>query len=163
MKQFLLGFLSATLIFVGGFFALNNGADTTISKQLYLLQNNGAKAPADENEKPQGAVLCDTQKNSCASFEKTASSGNLRVTITGADKPMAKVEVDLGTVPGDVKYYMKETDDKGVAFFENIPAGFYAIYFNLNGFPEGYDASQTFSVRVIKSLTTEKTIELDKK
>lgn len=162
MKQFLLGFLSATLIIVGGFFVLNNGADKMVSKQLDLLQNNGAKAPAGGNGKPEGAVLCNLRKNSCAAFEKTEDSGNLKVTVTAGGKPMEKMEVDLGTVPGDAQYYMKETDDKGVALFENIPAGFYAIYFNLNNFPKGYDASQTVSVKVTKSLTTEKGIQLKK-
>ncbi|MFA6096043.1 MAG: hypothetical protein WC788_00265 [Candidatus Paceibacterota bacterium] len=162
MKQFLLGFLSATLIFVGGYFALNNGADTNITKQLYLLQNNGAKAPVDGKEKPQGTVLCEIQTNSCSAFKKPEDSGNLKVMVTAGGKPMAKVEVDLGTVPGANKYYMMETDDAGAALFENIPTGFYAIYFNLNNFPKEYDSSQAVSVRIVKILTTEKRIELQK-
>jgi len=162
MKQFILGFFSAAVLFAIGYFVFLAPAPVKPEQALQFLSSTLQNNETGQPEKTAGAVFCDTQKNSCVSYEKAKNPGNLLVTVTAGGKPAGKVEVDLGTVPGDEKYYMKETDDKGVALFENVPAGFYAIYFNFNNFPQGYDASQTLSARITKGQTTEKTIELIK-
>ena len=162
MKQFVLGFLAATVIFAGGFFILNNKANDAPARQSDLSSDNKANVKLDEPDKPEGAVLCDLEKNSCDPYEKTENSGNLLVTITDAGKPAGGVEVDVGSEPGARKYYLKETDNFGVAQFDGLPAGSYKIYFNLNNFPKGYDASQLFDAKITKGRTTEKAIELKK-
>lgn len=163
MKQFVLGFLVATVIFAGGFFIFNNKANDTPARQSDLSTDNKANAKLDEPNKPEGAVLCDMKKNSCDPYERTENSGNLKVSITGFGKPMEGVEVDVGNEPGAQKYYLRETDDQGIAQFDGLPPGSYKIYFNLNDFPKGYDASQLIDVKITKGQTTEKIIELKKK
>lgn len=163
MKQFVLGFLTATVIFAGGFFIFNNKADDMPARQSDLSTDNKANTKLDELDKPEGAVLCDMEKNSCDPYEKTGDSGNLKVSVTSFGKPVESVEVDVGSEPGAQKYYLRETDEQGIAQFDGLPSGSYKIYFNLNDFPKEYDASQLIDVKIVKGQMTEKTIELKKK
>ncbi len=104
------------------------------------------------------ATLCDNTKHICGDFSKTADSGTLRVVLFSKSGPPGGIEVDAGAKPGADHYYMKFSDNSGVALFEGIPAGNYYIYFNGNNFPTKYGDSPTETVQIIKE--GEKIIEI---
>jgi len=89
--------------------------------------------------------------------------GTLQVTVLAEGRPMADVEVDLGTVgpsgPTGAMSTMK-TDVNGVALFEQVPVGTYDVFWNTNAFPQGYEVQRDISVTITKDTTTRKTVTL---
>lgn len=87
--------------------------------------------------------------------------GSLKVIVLAPNgKPATEIEVDINTKPGPPKFRL-DTDKNGVAFFEQVPVGNYAIYFNKGNFPPVFEyPQQTYWVGVDKDKITEKVIEL---
>lgn len=147
MKKFVLGFISALIL-----------AGLVYSVFVFLPQfKPKKKGPLyDEDVKrAQEAVICDTVKHSCSYFDKTQDSGSLKVVITAAESPVKGLEVDVAPKPGSPQYYVKLTDKQGIALFESLPLGKYAIYFNGVNFPKEYGDSPTVPVEIVKDQTKE--------
>jgi len=126
-----------------------------------LFKNSGQQ----NQNRPLGeerAVLCDQKKWSCGRYEKVEGVGDLKAIITADGEPVRRLEVDVADRPGAAQYYLKLTDEAGMALFNNLPAGSYKIYFNLNTLPGEYEGSAgtTIGVEVIAGKTTEQKIEL---
>ncbi len=98
------------------------------------------------------ATLCDAVKHTCSEYSKTSEAGTLKVVLF-AKGPVGGIEVDVGSRPGASQYYMKFSDNSGVALLEGIPGGNYSIYFNGNNFPKEYGDTQTRQVQIIKGET----------
>ncbi len=60
--------------------------------------------------------------------------GDLKVTATSNGKPVAGLEIDVDKKPGPPKYRI-DTDENGIALFEKLPVGAYAVFFNDASFP----------------------------
>ncbi|HXK36680.1 MAG TPA: carboxypeptidase-like regulatory domain-containing protein [Candidatus Paceibacterota bacterium] len=89
--------------------------------------------------------------------------GTLRVTVLADSRPVADVEVDLGTIgPSGPTGAMSavQTDDDGVAIFEQVPVGTYDLFWNDNAFPEGYQQPPDISITIAKDRTTDRTVIL---
>lgn len=152
MKKFVLGFISA-LILGGLIYCI------FVFLPQFKSQKKGPLYDEDV-KKAQEAVLCDAIKHSCSYFDKTQDSGNVRVIINAKGKPVGGLEVDMAPKPGSVQYYVKLTDKQGLALFESLPSGKYAIYFNGVNFPKEYGDSPTVPVEIIKNQIVERTIDL---
>lgn len=163
MKKIILGFVISAIVLVGGFFVLSNLFKSGTTQQTNNSSPQSSNRATDEATQPDEAVYCDVQKSSCGSYAKTENSGNLEVTVMAAGKPAANLEVDAALAPGAPHYYMRSTDSNGVAQFDDLPAGDYKIYFNLNNFPKEYDASQLGSTKVTQGVTAKTIITLKKK
>ncbi len=152
MKKFALGFICA-LVSVGLIYAA-----------FTLLPQLGSKKKGplydQDVQKAKEAVICDNQKHSCASFDKTQDSGSVKVTITAKNNPVKGLEVDVAAQPGAPQYYVKLTDGSGIALFSGLPRGSYTIYFNGVNFPKEYGNSPVVPVEIVKNQTTERTIDL---
>ena len=155
MKKLVLGFISA-LILVGLVYAVFTFVPQFVSKKRGPLYDEDVK-------RAQEAVICDAVKHSCNYFDKTQGSGSLKVAIVVAKSPVKRLEVDVAGKPGSPLYYVKLTDNNGVALFNNLPSGDYAIYFNGVNFPKEYGDSPTVPVEIIKNQTIERVIELTPK
>lgn len=125
----------------------------TVSKTVTVTNQGPGKAETQ---------LCDLQKQTCTVNSKTANSGSLKVSIMSAGAPVKSLEVDVGTKPGAPQYYLKMTDDSGIALFEEIPAGSYVIYFNQENFPSGLAQPKLETVSVAVGKMTLTNINLSK-
>lgn len=152
MKKFVLGFISA-LVLIGIVYA-------TLIFLPQLSQKKKGPLYDQDVKKAQEAVICDAIKHSCSFFDKTQDSGNVRVLINATGKPVSGLEVDVAPKPGSPQYYVRLTNKQGVALFESLPSGKYAIYFNGVNFPKKYGDSPTVPVEVIKNQTAERNINL---
>lgn len=104
------------------------------------------------------ATLCDATKHVCSDFSKAPDGGTLKVILSASGSPVGGLEVDVGLKPGANQYYMKFSDNSGIALFEGIPAADYFIYFNGNSFPTKYGDAPTMQALVEKG--GEKVIEI---
>lgn len=152
MKKFVWGFISA-LAAVGLVYMVFVFPPQLGSKKKGALYDNDVK-------KAHEAVLCDSEQHSCSYFDKVQDSGNLNVVVTAAGVPMKGLEVDAAGRPGAPRYYVKLTDDTGVALFNGLPTGSYVIYFNGVNFPKEYGDAPTVPAMITKEQTTERRIDL---
>ncbi len=145
MKRFILGFVLIVAVIIAGYIA---------SKFFYASKNT---TPGQRM-----AVLCNTERNVCEQFVPATDGGSLKITIlTHTVTPAKDLEVDLGTKPGDLEYYMKYTDKNGVAEFDGVPSGSYVVYFNDTTFIKEYGASSIrVRVEINKNKATEKVLQL---
>lgn len=155
MKKFVLGFIFA-LVLMGLIYSVFMFLSQFQPKKKGPLYDEDVK-------KAQEAVICDVLKHSCSYFDKTQDSGSLSVTIIAAKGPVKGLEVDVAGKPGSPQYYVKLTDNNGVALFNNLPSDDYAIYFNGVNFPKEYGDSPTVPVEIVKNQTIERVIELTPK
>lgn len=157
MKNFILGFVTATILLAGVMFFLSKSfmdADGTVrilGVELFRL------APKTSSSNPQPVQPQDLSPGS-------TDFGTLRVEIFGLGNPLAEVEVDLAkTEPGKGPIgpmtYAK-TDANGIAMFERVPVGSFSVFFNLKNFPKGYKYIPNVPVEIIKNQTIIKKIEL---
>lgn len=152
MKNFILGFIAA-LVLVGLIYEFPSFLHGFEKEKTGLLYSEDVK-------KAKEAVLCDAVKHSCSYFDKVDDSGSIKIVISAGENPVKGLEVDVAPRPGSQQYYVKLTDNSGVATFENIPSGEYAIYFNGVNFPKEYGDSPTVPVEITKGQTIERAIDL---
>lgn len=150
MRKLVLGFVSILII----------AALAYVGYKVFSESVFKGKSPLFGVVKSNEAVLCDTQQHLCNSFSKTSNSGNLKVIISASGDPVKNLEVDLGVQPGAPKYYMRPTNNQGIALFEGIPSGNYFIYFNGINFPKLYGNSPTQGVEIIPNQVVERFLEL---
>ncbi len=170
MKKIVLGSVAAVILLIGGFFIYNSYSSpssveqvvTQSPTQVPTQSSQPSYQQSDRAAKADETLYCNVQKNSCSSYEKTQNSGDLKVTINSASGPAGNLEVDVAYRPGASQYYMRATDDKGVAVFNDLPEGNYKIYFNSSNFLAGYDFRQTIDVKVTADQTAEMVVELKK-
>lgn len=85
--------------------------------------------------------------------------GGLRVTVTGMGRPVANLEVDLGTPGGRMSNTI--TDVNGVALFKHVSVGDFNIFFNDLNYPQQFArVSSLIPVQIMKDQTVEKSIAL---
>lgn len=145
MKKFILGFIAA-LVLVGLIYT---------AKFAFNFLSSSKNTVGGTT-----AVKCNAQKSLCERFTPAADGGALKITIFSHAGAAAKnLEVDLGAKPGAPEYYMKYTDENGIAEFDGIPPGVYAVYFNGVTFIKEYGSSSIVErIEINKNQTTEKTI-----
>lgn len=103
--------------------------------------------------------------HTCENFIAQKDSGNFKITLTVDGKPGKRIEVDLWFKPSPGgESFVKNTDEKGVAFFNGIPSGVYYPSTNLTNFPKEYgNAYKTWSwekVAIVKGETAEMKVDL---
>jgi hypothetical protein len=147
VKKTVVFLISAVVIIGIGFFAYKYFFS---SKSSTTGQNHGTNA----------TQICDTVKSTCSEVAKTSDSGSLKVTILNGSNPVPNLEVDVATKPGAQTYYLKLTDETGLALFEGIPEGTYSVYFNQNNFPTSLGNPPTQSAQVVKGEVKETIVNL---
>ncbi len=124
---------------------------------------NSSKLTTVSNQGPSKSetLLCSVKNNSCTNYQKSANSGNVKITITQSGKPVANLEVDFAQKPGAQEYYMKQTDKSGIALLEGMPAGNYFIYFNQSNFPVSLGEPPTKTATIVSGETAEVSIKIN--
>jgi hypothetical protein len=142
MRNFVLGFVSALLLVGLGYgvyqFVISPGQDNTIPREN----------PGD-----------------CAHLDSSASAfGKVEVTLTSkSGQSVGEVEVNLGVQPGAENYCWTQTNENGVATFEQVPADDYFVYFNDATLPpalSGGEPGPTLAIKVAGGGTAKAGIEL---
>lgn len=110
-------------------------------------------------------LKCNFDTHTCENFIAQKDSGNFKITLTVDGKPGKNIEVDLWFKPSPGgESFVKNTDEKGRAFFKGIPSGVYYPSTNLTNFPKEYtNAYKTWSwenIAIVKGKTAEMEIDL---
>jgi hypothetical protein len=131
MKKYLIGFVSA-LVLVGAVFI----------GRSFILGFFGSG----------GLISPDALNPAATEF------GDLNVTVRAGGRPVANLEVDLGTPGGRMSNAV--TNGDGVAAFTHVSVGTFNIFFNDLNFPQRFARVSRVPVQIAKDQRTEKTIEL---
>ncbi len=110
-------------------------------------------------------LKCNFNTHTCENFAPLKDSGDFKIILTVDGRPGKKIEIDLWFKPSPGgESLVKNTDEKGVAFFKGIPPGVYYPSTNLTNFPKQYgNASETWtweSATIVKGKATEMKMDL---